>query len=84
MNSSIALFTLSTYSGLTKAFLLITLDTVPTDTPALHAQIEEKDDEEEPGEAIDDLDELLSRQPKKKRGHMEKDDTFQVDFIDLD
>ncbi|MCI8795665.1 MAG: hypothetical protein HFG89_02265 [Dorea sp.] len=49
-----------------------------------YEEIEEKDDEEEPGEAIDDLDELLSRQPKKKRGHMEKDDTFQVDFIDLD
>lgn len=49
-----------------------------------YEEIEEKDDEEEPGEAIDDLDELLSRQPKKKRGHMEKDDTFQVDFVDLD
>lgn len=33
---------------------------------------------------IDDLDELLSEQPKKKRGHMEEDDTFKVDFIDLD
>ena len=35
-------------------------------------------------EMIDDLDELLSKQPKKRRGHMEKDDAFQVDFIDLD
>lgn len=35
-------------------------------------------------EMIDDLDDLLSRQPKKKRGHSEKDDAFQVDFIDLD
>lgn len=33
---------------------------------------------------IDDLDELLSMQPKKKRSHMETDDAFQVDFIDLD
>lgn len=45
---------------------------------------EEEEEEQESGEAIDDLDELLSRQPKKKRGHMEKDDAFQVDFIDLD
>ena len=41
-------------------------------------------DEEKSGGVIDDLDELLSHQPKKKRGHMEKDDAFQVDFIDLD
>ncbi len=41
-------------------------------------------DSEDASEMIDDLDELLSKQPKKKRGHMEKDDAFQVDFIDLD
>ncbi len=41
-------------------------------------------EEEKSGGVIDDLDELLSHQPKKKRGHMEKDDAFQVDFIDLD
>mgnify|MGYP002509460655 CR=1 FL=1 len=41
-------------------------------------------DSEDSSEMIDDLDELLSKQPKKKRGHMEKDDAFQVDFIDLD
>ncbi len=40
-----------------------------------------KDDSDD---IIDDLDELLSMQPKKKRSHMEKDDSFQVDFIDLD
>lgn len=33
---------------------------------------------------IDDLDELLGETPKKKRGHMEEDDTFKVDFVDLD
>lgn len=33
---------------------------------------------------IDDLDDLLGETPKKKRGHMEDDDTFKVDFIDLD
>lgn len=33
---------------------------------------------------IDDLDELLGETPKKKRGHMEDDDTFKVDFVDLD
>lgn len=41
-------------------------------------------EEDEADEMIDDLDELLSRQPKKKRSHMEPDDTFKVDFIDLD
>lgn len=41
-------------------------------------------DDDKSGAAIDDLDELLSRQPKKRRGHTEKDDAFQVDFIDLD
>lgn len=41
-------------------------------------------DEEEEDDMIEDLDELLSEQPKKKRGHMEEDDTFKVDFIDLD
>lgn len=40
-------------------------------------------DNDEPEDIIDDLDELLSSQPKK-RGHMEPDDTFKVDFIDLD
>ena len=35
-------------------------------------------------ETIDDLDDLLGETPKKKRGHMEDDDTFKVDFIDLD
>ena len=39
---------------------------------------------QEDDEIIDDLDELLSSQPKKKRSHMEPDDTFKVDFIDLD
>ena len=33
---------------------------------------------------IDDLDALLGETPKKKRGHMEEDDTFKVDFVDLD
>ena len=45
------------------------------------------DDEEydyDEDEIIDDLDELLSNQSKKKRGHMEPDDTFKVDIIDLD
>lgn len=42
------------------------------------------DNEDEPEEMIDDLDELLSTQPQKKRSHMEPDDTFKVDFIDLD
>ena len=41
-------------------------------------------DSDESEELIDDLDELLSSQPSKKRGHMEEDDTFKVDFIDLD
>lgn len=39
---------------------------------------------DEDDELIDDLDDLLSNQPKKKRGHMEDDDTFKVDFVDLD
>lgn len=39
---------------------------------------------DEEDEMIDDLDDLLSNQPKKKRGHMEDDDTFKVDFVDLD
>lgn len=42
---------------------------------------DEMDDSED---LIDDLDELLSQQPKKRRSHQEMDDTFQVDFIDLD
>ena len=33
---------------------------------------------------IDDLDALLGEPEQKKRGHMETDDTFKVDFIDLD
>ncbi|QEK17188.1 cohesin domain-containing protein [[Clostridium] hylemonae] len=33
---------------------------------------------------IDDLDDLLSESKTKKRGHMETDDMFKVDFIDLD
>ena len=41
-------------------------------------------DGDESEELIDDLAELLSSQPSKKRGHMEEDDTFKVDFIDLD
>lgn len=42
------------------------------------------EDYEDDDELIDDLDDLLSNQPKKKRGHMEDDDTFKVDFVDLD
>lgn len=57
---------------------------ISSDDGISYEEPEEEDDDEGSGEAIDDLDELLSRQPKKKRGHMEKDDTFQVDFIDLD
>lgn len=34
--------------------------------------------------SIDDLDDLLSERPVQKRSHMEEDDTFKVDFIDLD
>lgn len=46
----------------------------------------EYDDDEydDDDDLIDDLDELLSEQPKKRRSHMEEDDTFKVDFIDLD
>lgn len=33
---------------------------------------------------IDDLDELLGETKVQKRGHIEDDDTFKVDFIDLD
>ena len=33
---------------------------------------------------IDDLDALLGETPKKKKGHVEDDDTFKVDFVDLD
>ena len=42
------------------------------------------DYDDEPEDLIDDLDDLLSSQPNKKRGHMEEDDTFKVDFIDID
>ena len=34
--------------------------------------------------SIDDLDDLMGNTSGKKRGHAEADDTFQVDFIDLD
>jgi hypothetical protein len=43
----------------------------------------EEDDYEDEDDIIDDLDELLSEQPKK-RSHQEEDDTFKVDFVDLD
>lgn len=33
---------------------------------------------------IDDLDELLEEKSDKKQGHFEEDDTFKIDFIDLD
>ncbi len=33
---------------------------------------------------IDDLDALLGERTSEKQGHMETDDTFKVDFIDLD
>lgn len=33
---------------------------------------------------IDDLDDLMGNTSGKKRGHAEADDSFQVDFIDLD
>lgn len=33
---------------------------------------------------IDDLDELLEEKSDKKRGHFDEDDTFKMDFIDLD
>ena len=33
---------------------------------------------------IDDLDELLEEKTGKKTGHIEDDDTFKMDFIDLD
>jgi len=33
---------------------------------------------------IDDLDDLLEEKTTKKTGHMEDDDTFKMDFIDLD
>lgn len=42
------------------------------------------DDDVSFGDEIDDLDELLSESKPKKRGHMETDDMFKVDFIDLD
>lgn len=42
---------------------------------------EDEDDEEEG--IIDDLDDLLEESPKKKRGHIEDDDTFKIDFVDL-
>lgn len=41
-------------------------------------------DEDEEDDMVDDLDDLLSERPKEKRSHSEKDDTFQVDYIDLD
>ena len=45
---------------------------------------EKEDDEEEEDDMVDDLDDLLSERPKERRSHSEKDDTFQVDYIDLD
>lgn len=42
----------------------------------------EDEDDEEDG-IIDDLDDLLEESPKKKRGHIEDDDTFKIDFVDL-
>ena len=33
---------------------------------------------------IDDLDDLLEEKSEKKHGHIEDDDTFKIDFIDLD
>ncbi len=42
------------------------------------------EDEYEEDDMIDDLDELLSEQPRKRRSHMEEDDTFKIDFVDLD
>ena len=33
---------------------------------------------------IDDLDDLLGEKKTTKRGHFDEDDTFQMDFIDLD
>ena len=41
-------------------------------------------DEDEEDDMVEDLDDLLSERPKEKRSHSEKDDTFQVDYIDLD
>lgn len=35
-------------------------------------------------EELDELDDLLSEHPEKKRGHAELDDTFKMDIIDLD
>lgn len=42
------------------------------------------DDDEFDNTQIEDLDEMLAEKPKKKRSHMEDDDAFKVDFIDLD
>ena len=42
------------------------------------------EEEEEEDDMVDDLDDLLSERPKERRSHSEKDDTFQVDYIDLD
>ena len=33
---------------------------------------------------IDDLDELLEEKSSQRRGHFDEDDTFKMDFIDLD
>ena len=46
-------------------------------------QLDDEDEEEE-DDMVDDLDDLLSERPKERRSHSEKDDTFQVDYIDLD
>ncbi len=44
---------------------------------------EDEEDEDEDEGIIDDLDDLLEEKPKKKRGHIEDDDTFKIDFVDL-
>ena len=44
----------------------------------------DEDEDADGDQMVDDLDDLLSERPKEKRSHSEKDDTFQVDFIDLD
>ena len=41
-------------------------------------------DEEDERDTVNDLDDLLSERPKERRSHSDKDDTFQVDYIDLD
>lgn len=45
---------------------------------------DEDDAEDEDDEMMEELDDLLGGQTQKKHGHIEDDDTFKVDFIDLD